>query len=239
MRIGLAVVGALVLVASAAEGQAAPSCSVEALNALHVPDVSVTDAKPVAATATAPAYCDVHGTVVTKGAGAAEGSARFAMQLPEAWQRRFLFLGVGGNAGNLVPSANDTDRGSALGKGYTTILTDTGHVGDGVSAKWTRLPDGMPDTVKRSDFFYRAAHDVTVAGKAFAEAYYSAKVVHAYFDGCSTGGRMAMMEAERYPEDYGGVIAGAPLMSSTTSAARAVVQNRPSHPLLLTSQKPR
>jgi feruloyl esterase len=198
---------------------------VEALNALHVPDVSVTDAKPVAAAGTAPAYCDVHGTVVTKGAGVAEGLARFAMQLPEAWQQRFLFLGVGGNAGNLVPSANVTDRSSALGKGYTAILTDTGHVGDGVTAKWTRLPDGRPDTVKRTDFSYRAAHDVTVAGKAFAEAYYSAKVEHAYFDGCSTGGRMAMMEAERYPVDYEGVIAGDPLMSSTTSAARAVVQN--------------
>lgn len=197
----------------------------EALNALHVPDVSVTDAKPVAAAGTAPAYCDVHGTVVTKGAGVSEGLARFAMQLPEAWQQRFLFLGVGGNAGNLVPSANVTDRSLALGKGYTAILTDTGHVGDGVTAKWTRLPDGRPDTVKRTDFSYRAAHDVTVAGKAFAEAYYSAKVEHAYFDGCSTGGRMAMMEAERYPEDYEGVIAGDPLMSSTTSAARAVVQN--------------
>ena len=124
-----------------------------------------------------------------------------------------------------MPSANVTDLGLALGKGYTTILTDTGHVGDGVSAKWTRLPDGRPDTVKRTDFSYRAAHDVTVAGKAFAEAYYFAKVEHAYFDGCSTGGRMAMMEAERYPEDYEGVIAGDPLMSSTTSAARAVVQN--------------
>ena len=224
MRIGLAVVGALVLVASAAEGQAAPSCSVEALNALHVPDVSVTDAKPVAATATAPVYCEVHGTVVTKGAGAAEGSARFAMQLPEAWQRRFLFLGVGGNAGNLVPSANDTDRGSALGKGYTTILTDTGHVGDGTSAKWALLPDGTPDTAKRIDFFHRAAHGVTVAGKAFAEAYYAAKVEHAYFDGCSTGGRMAMIEAERYPEDYEGVIAGDPMMSFTVYTARAVVQ---------------
>ncbi len=147
------------------------------------------------------------------------------MKLPEAWQQRFLFLGVGGNAGDLVPSANVTDLGLALGKGYTTILTDTGHVGDGVSAKWTLLADGKPDTVKRTDFSYRAAHDVTVAGKAFAEAYYAAKVEHAYFDGCSTGGRMAMMEAGRYPEDYEGVIAGDPLMSSTTSAARAVVQN--------------
>ena len=50
------------------------------------------------------------------------------------------------------------------------ILTDTGHVGDGSSASWTRLADGKPDTVKIVDFFYRAAHDVTVAGKAFAEA---------------------------------------------------------------------
>jgi feruloyl esterase len=225
MRIGLCAIGAVVfIVGTAASAQAAPSCSVEALNALHVPDISVTDAKPVAATATAPAYCDVQGTVVTKGAGVAQGVARFAMQLPETWQRRFLFLGVGGNAGNLVPSANVTDRSSALGKGYTTILTDTGHVGDGTSAKWTRLPDGKPDTVKIIDFFHRSAHAVTVAGKAFAEAYYAAKVEHAYFDGCSTGGRMAMMEAERYPEDYEGVIAGDPMMSFHTYTARAVVQ---------------
>ena len=226
MRIRLAAVGVLVgFVGTGAPIRAAPSWNVEALNALHVRDVSVTDAKSVAAAGTAPAYCDVQGTVVTKGGGVAEGLARFAMQLPDAWQQRFLFLGVGGNAGNLVPSANVTDRSLALGKGYTAILTDTGHVGDGVTAKWTRLPDGRPDTVKRTDFSYRAAHEVTVAGKAFAEAYYSAKVEHAYFDGCSTGGRMAMMEAERYPEDYEGVIAGDPLMSSTTSAARAVVQN--------------
>ena len=225
MRTGLAAFGAIVgIVGTAASVQAAPSCSVEALNALHVPDVSVTDAKPVAAAGTAPAYCDVQGTVVTKGAGAADGLARFALQLPETWQRRFLFLGVGGNAGNLVPSANATDRALALGKGYATILTDTGHVGDGTSAKWTRLPDGKPDTAKRIDFFHRAAHDVTVAGKAFAEAYYAAKVEHAYFDGCSTGGRMAMMEAGRYPEDYEGVIAGDPMMSFQTYAARAVVQ---------------
>jgi feruloyl esterase len=225
MRIGLAAIGAVVgIVGTAASVRAAPSCSVEALNALHVPDVSVTEAKSVAAAGTAPAYCDVQGTVVTKGAGVGEGLARFAMQLPETWQRRFLFLGVGGNAGNLVASANVTDRGSALGKGYTTILTDTGHVGDGTSAKWTRLPDGRPDTVKMTDFFHRAGHGVTVAGKAFAEAYYAAKVEHAYFDGCSTGGRMAMMEAGRYPEDYEGVIAGDPMMSFHTYAARAVVQ---------------
>lgn len=221
MRIGLAAVGVVLSVASA---QAAPSCSVEALNALQVPDVTVTEAKTVAAAGTIPAHCDVRGTVVTKGAGVGDGLARFAMQLPETWEQRFLFLGVGGNAGALSPSANETDRNSALGKGYTTILTDTGHVGDGTTAQWTLLPDGKPDTVKRIDFLHRAAHNVTVAGKAFAESFYAAKIKHAYFDGCSTGGRMAMVEAGRYPEDYDGVIVGDPMMSFNVYTARAVVQ---------------
>lgn len=203
---------------------AAPACGVDALNALNVANMSLTDAKPVAAAGKVPAYCDVHGTVVTHGSGVGDGLARFEMQVPEVWHQRFLFLGVGANAGNLRPSANATDRASALGKGYVTVVTDTGHVGNGVSAAWTRLPDGKPDTVKMVDFFYRAAHDVAVAGKAFAQAYYGAKVEHAYFDGCSTGGRMAMMEAERYPADYDGVIAGDPLMSFHTYTARAVVQ---------------
>ncbi|MDT7950069.1 MAG: tannase/feruloyl esterase family alpha/beta hydrolase [Acetobacteraceae bacterium] len=204
--------------------EAATECSLDAIAALHVPDVSVTEAKPVASSGSTPAHCDVQGTVVTKGAGVADGLARFAMQLPDAWQHRFLFLGVGGNAGNLRPSANAVDRASALGKGYVTVLTDTGHEGDGTSAKWTLGPDGKPDLPKRTDFFHRAAHDVTIAGKALSEAFYAGKVEHAYFDGCSTGGRMAMMEAERYPTDYEGVIAGDPMMSFHTYTARAVVQ---------------
>lgn len=225
MRISIAAVCAAVGIAGAAgSALAAPACTVEALNALHVADVVVTETKPVAAAGPVPAYCDVIGAVVTKGAGVADGVARFAMQLPDVWQRRFLFLGVGGNAGNLRPSANPTDRASALGKGYATILTDTGHTGDGTSAAWTRRPDGQPDIVKRIDFFHRAAHDVTIAGKAFAHAYYAANVEHAYFDGCSTGGRMALMEAERYPEDYDGAISGDPMMSFNTYTARAVVQ---------------
>ncbi len=225
MRISLATVYVtLGLAAVTSAAQAAPACNVADLNALAVKDVNVTDATPQAAVGAMPAYCDVRGTVVTKGGGVADGIARFAMQLPTEWQQRFLFLGVGGNAGNLTPSANATDRASALGKGYVTILTDTGHVGDGTSAKWTLLPDGKPDIVKRVDFFHRAAHVVTIAGKAFAEHYYAAKVAHAYFDGCSTGGRMAMMEAERYPDDYDGVISGDPMMSFHTYTARAVVQ---------------
>jgi len=221
MRLTLAVAGFTCL---AAASQAAPSCTIEALSALQIPDITITQATPMVATATLPAFCDVQGTVVTKGAGQAPGSARFALQLPQKWEGRFLFLGVGGNAGNLTPSANPVDRAQALAKGYATILTDTGHIGDGTTAKWTRLPDGRADTAKMVDFFHRAAHDVTVAGKALVSTYYAGKINHAYFDGCSTGGRMALMEAARYPDDYDGVISGDPMMSFHTYTARAVVQ---------------
>jgi feruloyl esterase len=74
------------------------------------------------------------------------------------------------------------------------------------------------------DFFYRAAHDVAVAGKAFAQAYYAAPILHAYFDGCSTGGRMAMIAAEHYPDDYTGVIAGDPAMDYNLQLKRIAVQ---------------
>lgn len=225
MRKRLLAAGAVIgLAASATSALAAPACSTGALNALHVTDLSVTEARPVAASGATPAYCDVKGTVVTKGEGLGNGQARFAMQLPDSWQQRFLFLGVGGNAGALVPSANATDRRTALAKGYVMILTDAGHVGDGVVADWSRLPDGKPNAVKRADYFYRAAHNVTQAGKAFAQAYYAAPVDHAYFDGCSNGGRMAMMEAERYPRDYDGIIAGDPMMNDVIYAARAALQ---------------
>ena len=179
MRFRIALAGGAGLLAIAGAAQAAPSCTAEALNALHAKDLTVTEAKPMAATAQVPAHCQVTGTVITRGSGAPDGSARFSMQLPDDWTQRFLFLGVGGNAGTLGPSANAVDRAAALGKGYAVILTDTGHIGDGTTAKWSRLPDGKVDQAKVIDFFHRAAHDVGVAGKAFAQTYYAAPILQA------------------------------------------------------------
>jgi feruloyl esterase len=204
---------------------AATTCTVDALNALSITDLKVTEAKAMPASAQMPAFCQVTGTVITRGEGAPEGSARFLMQLPEVWKQRFIFYGVGGNAGTLSPSANGIDRNEALGKGYVTVLTDTGHAGDGTAAKWARKPDNSLDQAKVTDFFYRAVHDVTVAGKAFAQSYYGSAVVHAYFDGCSTGGRIALAEADHYPGDFAGVIAGDPAMDFKLNLARTAVQN--------------
>jgi feruloyl esterase len=217
--------GAILLLASATTSAlASTACAVDALDALRVPDVAVTEAAPVAAAGTTPAHCEVHGTVATHGEGAPDGLAKFIMQLPDTWQQRFFSMGVGGNAGRLVPAVNATDRASALGKGYVVIVTDTGHAGNGTDANWVIGPDGKRDQAKIVDFFYRAEHDVTVAGKRFAQAYYSAPVQHAYFDGCSNGGRMAMMEADRYPMDYDGIIAGDPGMDYNSVMLRAAVQ---------------
>jgi feruloyl esterase len=214
---------ALLLAGTAATALARPDCSVDALNALRVAGVHVTQATATAATASQPAYCAVQGSMDTKGEGAPAGSVRFALQLPDAWQQRFFFMGVGGNAGTLTPAVNAVDRASALGKGYAVIVQDSGHVGNGTDASWLRGSDGKRDTAKMVDFQYRAAHDVAVTGKQVAAAYYAAPVQHAYFDGCSTGGRMAMMEAERYPTDFDGIIAGDPAMDYHSTLLRFAV----------------
>lgn len=203
---------------------ARPESTPAALNALRVPGMSVSQAAAVAATADSPAFCGVQATVATQGEGAPDGSARVALQLPDAWTQRLFFMGVGGNAGTLMPAVNATDRAQALGKGYVTAVTDTGHVGNGTDASWVRSAAGKRDEAKIADFFYRAAHDAALAGKAFAKAYYAEPVRHAYFDGCSTGGRMAMMEAERYPTDFDGIIAGDPNMDYHATLQRFLVQ---------------
>lgn len=215
---------ALLLAGSAVAAQARPDCTVEALNGLHVAGVQITQATATAAMGSVPAHCAVQGTMNTKGDSAPPGSARFALQLPETWRQRFFFMGVGGNAGTLTPSVNAVDRVSALGKGYAVIVQDSGHIGNGTDAGWLKTPDGKRDAAKMVDFLYRAAHAVTVSGKQFATAYYAAPVQHAYFDGCSTGGRMAMMEAERYPTDFDGIIAGDPAMDYHSTILRFAVQ---------------
>lgn len=202
----------------------AATCSTEALSALNVPGVTVTAATPVAATAGDPAYCRVEGAIVTHGDDLPDGSARFELTLPAAWQQRLLVMGNGGNAGSLQASTNTTDRLSALPKGYAAVVSDTGHIGSTFDASFVVDAQGHRNPVKVTDFFHRATHSVTETTKQLVQAYYGATISHAYFDGCSTGGRMAMMEAERYPQDFDGVIAGDPAMDYRSNITRLSLQ---------------
>ncbi len=198
--------------------EAAGTCGKDALKALLPPALTVSSATEVAANGASPAHCDVQGVVATDGDGAGPNSARVEIRLPAKWNGKLVFFGVGGLAGSLMPSANPEDFATALGRGYATAITDTGHVGKNpFDADWILEAPGKPNEARIVDYFYRAPHQAAVAAKAFVAAFYGApKVSRAYFDGCSFGGHMGLMEAMRYPDDYDGVIAGAPYMDNRT-----------------------
>lgn len=124
-----------------------------------------------------------------------------------------MFWGVGGYGGNLVPAVNESDILIALRRGYATGITDTGHVASAtkaVDASFALRKAGVPNRAALADYYFRATHDVTVALKEFIRMYYGTTISYSYFDGCSNGGRQAMIEAEQYPDDYNGIIAGDP-----------------------------
>jgi feruloyl esterase len=117
----------------------------------------------------------------------------------ENWNGKFMGVGNGGFAGSIQGLANDMPQ--ALRLGYATAGTDTGHQEQG--GNWAI---GHPE--KMIDFAYRSTHEMTVKAKEIVKAFYDQNAKYSYFKGCSTGGRMALMEAQRYPNDYDGIIAG-------------------------------
>ena len=130
-------------------------------------------------------------------------------RLPKQWNGRLVGYGGGGWAGNVAFNtvANDLNRG------YATMQTDGGHPSPNAGdASWT-APNGKADEIANTDFSWRAVHQMTVTGKQVAARYYGKPQDKALFIGCSTGGRMALMEAQRFPEDYDGIVAGAPVYS--------------------------
>ena len=184
-------------------------CNTDALNALKIPGMTVTSTAIVSAAAPNPAYCDVRGAVATSGENVEPGSANFEIKLPQNWNGKFIFNGVGGLAGSLTSSANPADQSVFLVKGYATSITDTGHLV--ANPTWEYTAPGTPDTPKVIDYFYRAVHDVTIASKLLVKAYYRTETIRrSYFDGCSNGGKMGLIEASRFPSDYDGIIAGSP-----------------------------
>ena len=150
-----------------------------------------------------PSFCRVQG--VSK--PSADSDIRFEVWLPQAaaWNRKFLSTGEGGFAGQLNYQRNGLDNAmdELLRRGYATASTDTGHR---ASEQWWAI--GHPE--KATDYLYRAKHVTTVAAKAIVAAYYGQAPSHSYFSSCSNGGRQGLIEAQRYPEDFDGLVIGAP-----------------------------
>ncbi len=118
---------------------------------------------------------------------------------PTNWNGKFMGVGNGGFAGSIQGLTNEMPQ--ALRLGYATAGTDTGHQEPG--GNWAI---GHPE--KMIDFGYRATHEMTLKAKQIVKTFYDQNAKYSYFKGCSTGGRMALMEAQRYPDDYDGIIAG-------------------------------
>ncbi len=152
--------------------------------------------KPVAVNAP---FCRVQGSIKPS----SDSDIAFEVWLPPqaAWNGKYEGVGNGGFAGSLIYPAMDW----ALEAGYAVSGTDTGHSGGSLDAPWAL---GHPEKI--TDFGWRAIHETASASKAIVEAYYAKPPAHSYFAGCSDGGREALMEAQRFPKDYDGIVAGAP-----------------------------
>jgi len=207
----LAVVGAFVPSARAV-GQ---SC--EQLAQLALPNANVISAQTVAAGAFTPpgnlppwmagdasfykqlpAFCRVQ----VEDKPAADSDIKIEVWLPAAnWNGKFRGQGNGGFAGQI----DYRSLAVAVLQRYASAATDTGHAAEGTDAAWA-----LYHPKKIVDFAYRAIHEMTAVGKAAAKAFYGDAPKRAYFSNCSNGGRQALMEAQRYPDDYDGIIAGAP-----------------------------
>lgn len=134
-------------------------------------------------------------------------SIGFEVALPtNTWTGRYLQVGCGGLCGNVSLRVGAADGCPAYNaNGFVVAGTDMGH--KGVDGSFTT------DSQKREDFAYRAQHLTALAAKKLIEAYYGRAQDYAYFSGCSDGGREALIEAQRYPNDFNGIIAGAPALN--------------------------
>jgi feruloyl esterase len=169
------------------------------LPTLRLDRVTINSAEIVPAAPGVPEYCRVRGRVDTE--------INFELGLPTAWNGKFYHAGGGGFVGSIPSIA------AGLARGYASVATDTGHVGMGVAAldgSWA-----LNRLDRQVNFGHRGVHVVTVAGKAILQRAYGKRPKYSYFQGCSNGGRQALQEAQRYPEDFDGIIAGAPALDWT------------------------
>jgi hypothetical protein len=185
----------------------------ERLADLKLANTTITAAKSVAAGAFTPttgsaapfkelpAFCRVTGVIKPT----SDSDIRFEVWMPgSGWNGKFQGIGNGGFAGSI----SNEGLAGAVARGYAAASTDTGHTGR--DASWAL---GHPEKIV--DYGHRGVHEMTEKAKSIISAFYGNAPKRSYFASCSNGGRQALMEAQRYPNDYDGLIAGAPANSFT------------------------
>lgn len=196
------------------------SCTVAAIQSAAPKDTTITSAAPTAAPVP---HCKIDGYVTTANPG--PNQVNFRLQLPDTgWNNRYYFIGLGGSAG-YVPTDSQIPAGNPIVKGFAVAGTDTGRQGS--SGDWDFLGESA---AKAMDHVHRGGHVTAVATQQITKAYYGAARMYRYHSGCSGGGRMGMMAITTHPEDYDGVLLGAPggrssgTMLKFIHAARAMME---------------
>ena len=198
----------LLFCAAWASAQTAPHLSVDELRQVRLPDVVLEKVEAVVPDARKNPGASEHVRVL----GVIGGHIRFELLLPDHWNKRFVMGGGGGFVGSIQNGARDS-----VNRGYATVGTDTGHESVGVEASWAQ--DNLEAQL---DFGYLAVHRTAQVSQALLRAYYRADPAYSYFVGCSRGGGQAMMESQRYPGDFDGIVAGAPAFNWTGFSAMSV-----------------
>ena len=216
----IALLACIMLFLSSAVAQSTESCS--KLVDLQIPgfEVEITNAKSVASSTlpkspfgrgysgTIPPHCRIDGVIEPRiGVNDISYGIGFAITLPADWNGRLLFQGGGGLNGTVQDPLGINASGDkpALTRGFAVVSTDSGHKGKG-----SFDGDFLADQEATLNFLYQANGKVAVLAKQIIASYYERPVEYSYFAGCSTGGREAMIMAQRYPRYFDGLISGAP-----------------------------
>jgi tannase/feruloyl esterase len=194
-------------------GEAKPAVACASLVSLTGYEFSVVSATVSPAASDAPEYCRVSGLI--------QPEIRFEVSLPTAWNGRLYMFGNGGYAGEALDAGGRVATARrALARGFAAVQTNTGH-----DAAAEPLGSFAASPQKFVDYASRAVHVTAMTAKRLLQAYYSAPARRSYWDGCSTGGRQGLIEAQRFPDDFDGILAGAPVLDfSGTMISYSAIQ---------------
>jgi hypothetical protein len=205
--------------------QAKPVVACADLIALTDYGLSIISATMVPASAETPQYCRVYGQI--------QPDTKFEVNLPAVWNRRLYMFGNGGFAGETLDSRGRTSSVQhGLARGFAVAQSNMGH-----DATVEPLATFAVNSQKFIDYAFRATHVTAVTAKRILQTYYGIPSRRAYFDGCSSGGRQGLISAQRFPEDFDGILVGAPVLNFTGTMISYLTNQRALTSAPLTADK--
>ncbi len=203
-----------------------PAKSCEAVGSFKSRDIVQIASEKVDAKGKTPAFCRVKGML--------DPEIAFEVSLPEKWNGRFYMIGNGGHAGEALESPMRVSQiNQALAAGFAAAQTNTGHD----SRKEPGASFVMSNPQKAIDYAYRAVHLTAVTSKNIIKDYYAKPIKYSYWNSCSNGGRQGLIEAQRYPEDFDGIVVNAPWLDQTGFTIGAMWNQRALSKVTVTAEK--